>query len=93
MSNKNTNIQTRVLSFLQGLYTFDIRKMRDKNACIIKAESLDETATWRMKMPSHYGKKKKTGKKKKKSNGLTAKQRKLPMALQKAILRRKRGKK
>ena len=46
-----------------------------------------------MKMPSHYGKKKKTGKKKKKSNGLTAKQRRLPMALQKAILRRKRGKK
>ena len=45
-----------------------------------------------MRMPSHYGKKK-NGKKKKKSNGLTAKQRKLPMALQKAILKKKRGKK
>ncbi len=48
-------------------------------------------------MPYHPGKKKngkkKNGKKKKKSNGLTAKQRKLPMALQKAILRKKRGKK
>ena len=48
-------------------------------------------------MPYHSGKKKngkkKTGKKKKKSNGLTPKQRKLPMALQKAILRKKRGKK
>ena len=48
-------------------------------------------------MPYHSGKKKngkkKNGKKKKKSNGLTAKQRKLPMALQKAILRKKRGKK
>ena len=47
-------------------------------------------------MPSHYGKKKngkKKNGKKKKSNGLTAKQRKLPMALQKAILRKKRGKK
>jgi hypothetical protein len=33
---------------------------------------------------------KKNGKKKK---GLTAKQKKLPMALQKAILKRKRGKK
>ena len=48
-------------------------------------------------MPYHSGKKKngkkKAGKKKKKSNGLTAKQRKLPMALQKAILRKKRGKK
>ena len=49
-----------------------------------------------MRMPSHYGKKKngkKKNGKKKKSNGLTAKQRKLPMALQKAILRKKRGKK
>ena len=50
-----------------------------------------------MRMPSHYGKKKngkkKVGKKKKKANGLTAKQRKLPMALQKAILRKKRAKK
>ena len=48
-------------------------------------------------MAYHTGKKKngkkKKGKKKKKSNGLTAKQRKLPMALQKAILRKKRGKK
>jgi|TARA_Y100000992_G_C20928304_1_gene333183 hypothetical protein len=48
-------------------------------------------------MAYHTGKKKngkkKNGKKKKKSNGLTAKQRKLPMALQKAILRKKRGKK
>ena len=48
-------------------------------------------------MPYHSGKKKngkkKAGKKKKKSNGLTAKQRKHPMALQKAILRKKRGKK
>ena len=46
-----------------------------------------------------YGKKKKpmkkrkNGKKKKSMNGLTAKQKKLPMALQRAILRRKRGKK
>lgn len=47
-----------------------------------------------------YGKKrgrpskatKKRGKKKK-SMGLTAKQKKLPMALQKAILKKKRGKK
>ena len=48
-------------------------------------------------MAYHTGKKKngkkKNAKKKKKSNGLTAKQRKLPMALQKAILRKKRGKK
>jgi hypothetical protein len=48
-------------------------------------------------MAYHTGKKKngkkKNGKKKKKSNGLTAKQRKLPMALQKAILKKKRGKK
>lgn len=49
-------------------------------------------------MPGHYGKKKKpmkgkkrNGKKKKKSMGLTAKQKKLPMALQKAILKKKRG--
>jgi len=48
-------------------------------------------------MPSHYGKKKKPMKgkkrngKKKKSAGLTAKQKKLPMALQKAILKKKRG--
>ena len=49
-----------------------------------------------MRMPTHYGKKKngkKKNGKKKKSNGLTAKQRKLPMALQKAILKKKRGKK
>lgn len=46
-------------------------------------------------MPGHYGKgkKKKKGGKKKKSMGLTAKQKKLPMALQKAILKKKRGKK
>ena len=45
-------------------------------------------------MPGHYGKgkKKKKGGKKKKSMGLTAKQKKLPMALQKAILKKKRGK-
>jgi|TARA_R100000149_G_C5798200_1_gene86653 hypothetical protein len=47
-------------------------------------------------MPAHSGKKKKPmkGKKrngKKKSMGLTAKQKKLPMALQKAILKKKRG--
>jgi len=49
-------------------------------------------------MPGHYGKKKpmkgkKRGGKKKKSMGLTAKQKKLPKALQMAILRKKRGKK
>ena len=50
-------------------------------------------------MPSHYGKKKpmkgkKRNGKKKRSMGLTAKQKKLPMALQRAILRRKKkGKK
>lgn len=44
-------------------------------------------------MAYHSGKKKKRGGKKKKSMGLTAKQKKLPMALQKAILRKKRGKK
>ena len=45
-------------------------------------------------MPGHYGKrKKKKGGKKKKSMGLTAKQKKLPKALQKAILSKKRGKK
>ena len=48
-------------------------------------------------MAYHTGKKKrKNGKKKKKKkngNGLTAKQKKLPMALQRAILRKKRGKK
>jgi hypothetical protein len=46
-------------------------------------------------MAYHTGKKKKkkNGKKKKSGNGLTAKQKKLPMALQKAILRKKRGKK
>ena len=50
-------------------------------------------------MPSHYKKKpmkgKKRGgkgKKKKSMSGLTAKQKKLPMALQKAILKKKRGK-
>ena len=56
----------------------------------LKAESLDETAIWRLKMAYHSGKKKK-GKKKKK--GLTPKQKKLPMALQKAILKKMRGKK
>lgn len=50
-------------------------------------------------MPGHYGQGKKRGKKKKggkkkKSMGLTAKQKKLPKALQMAILRKKRrGKK
>jgi len=44
-------------------------------------------------MAYHSGKKKKRGGKKKKSMGLTAKQKKLPMALQKAILKKKRGKK
>jgi len=47
-------------------------------------------------MPYHSGKKRgKKGKKKKSmKGGLTAKQKKLPMALQKAILRKKkRGKK
>jgi len=48
-------------------------------------------------MAYHTGKKKrKNGKKKKKNgngNGLTAKQKKLPMALQRAILRKKRGRK
>ena len=48
-------------------------------------------------MPSHYGKKKPMGKKKPKKNGkkkrkgLTAKQKKLPPALQKAILKKQRG--
>jgi len=50
-------------------------------------------------MPGHYGHGKKRGKKKKggkkkKSMGLTAKQKKLPKALQMAIMRKKRrGKK
>ena len=49
-------------------------------------------------MPSHYGKKKPMGKKKPKKNGkkkkgLTAKQKKLPPALQIAILNKQRGKK
>lgn len=46
------------------------------------------------KMARMY-KKRKNGKKKKNGNGngLTAKQRKLPPALQRAILRKKRGKK
>ena len=44
---------------------------------------------------SGKGKNKKGGKKKKKGmgNGLTAKQKKLPPALQRAILKKKRGKK
>jgi len=37
-------------------------------------------------MPGHYGKKKKMGKK----NGLTAKQKTLPMALQKKIMKSKK---
>jgi len=46
-------------------------------------------------MAYHTGKRKKrkNGKKKKNGNGLTAKQKKLPMALQRAILRKKRGRK
>ena len=50
-------------------------------------------------MPYHSGKKKKkkNGKKKKggmkKRKGLTAKQKKLPMALQRAILKKQRGRK
>tara|TARA_B100001057_G_scaffold63085_1_gene56586 strand:- start:572 stop:706 length:135 start_codon:yes stop_codon:yes gene_type:complete len=44
-------------------------------------------------MPSHYGKKKPMKKKPKKKKGLTAKQKKLPPALQKAILKKMRGKK
>jgi len=45
-------------------------------------------------MPYHYKpkKKKKKGKKKKSMGGLTAAQKKLPMALQKAILKRKKVK-
>ena len=42
-------------------------------------------------MPYHTGKKKKKKKNGKKKKGLTAKQKKLPMALQKAILKRQRG--
>lgn len=51
-------------------------------------------------MPGHYsmgkkkkpmGGKKRKGGKKKKSMGLTAKQKKLPMALQRAIMKKKRG--
>ena len=47
-------------------------------------------------MPSHDGKKKPMGKKTPKKNGkkkkgLTAKQKKLPPALQKAILKKQRG--
>ena len=47
-------------------------------------------------MPSHYGKKKPMGKKpkkngKKKRKGLTAKQKILPPALQKAILKKMRS--
>lgn len=50
-----------------------------------------------LNMPYHTGKKKKkkNGKKKrggmKKRKGLTAKQKKLPMALQRAILKKQRG--
>ena len=42
-------------------------------------------------MPYHTGKKKKKKKNGKKKKGLTAKQKKLPMALQKAILKKQRG--
>ena len=42
-------------------------------------------------MPYHTGKKKKKKKNGKKKKGLTAKQKNLPMALQKAILKRQRG--
>ena len=42
-------------------------------------------------MAYHMGKKKKKKKNGKKKKGLTAKQKKLPMALQKAILKRQRG--
>ena len=45
------------------------------------------------KKPMKNGKKRKNGKKKKNGNGLTAKQKKLPPALQRAILRKKRGRK
>ena len=50
-------------------------------------------------MPYHTGKKKpmkgkkRGGKKKKGMGGLTAKQKKLPPALQKAIMKKKRGRK
>ena len=44
-------------------------------------------------MPYHSGKKKPMKKKPKKKKGLTAKQKKLPPALQKAILKKMRGKK
>ena len=44
-------------------------------------------------MPSHYGKKQPMKKQPKKKKGLTAKQKKLPPALQKAILKKMRGKK
>ena len=54
--------------------------------------------TMELNMPYHHGKKKKkkkNGKKKKggmkKRKGLTAKQKKLPMALQRAILKKQRG--
>tara|TARA_R100001163_G_scaffold40234_1_gene30525 strand:- start:1569 stop:1700 length:132 start_codon:yes stop_codon:yes gene_type:complete len=42
-------------------------------------------------MAYHMGKKKKKKKNGKKKKGLTAKQKKLPMALQKAILKKQRG--
>tara|TARA_Y100000361_G_scaffold19511_1_gene15190 strand:- start:359 stop:490 length:132 start_codon:yes stop_codon:yes gene_type:complete len=42
-------------------------------------------------MPYHTGKKKKKKKNGKKKKGLSAKQKKLPMALQKAILKKQRG--
>ena len=42
-------------------------------------------------MAYHTGKKKKKKKNGKKKKGLTAKQKKLPMALQRAILKKQRG--
>ena len=42
-------------------------------------------------MAYHMGKKKKKKKNGKKKKGLTAKQKKLPMALQRAILKKQRG--
>ena len=58
-----------------------------------KSEAVDTEAD--NIMPAHNGKKKPMGKKKPKKNGkkkgLTAKQKKLPPALQKAILKKMRG--
>ncbi|OUU17262.1 MAG: hypothetical protein CBB97_22140 [Candidatus Endolissoclinum sp. TMED37] len=59
-----------------------------------KSEAVDTEAD--NIMPAHNGKKKPMGKKKPKKNGkkrkgLTAKQKKLPPALQKAILKKMKG--